>query len=68
MRVFVEYNVPVLVEVDDQQGTVVSVRIDDECVDGPVGLFTEYELSEDDERRALAIAEANVWPAWDIGV
>jgi hypothetical protein len=68
MRVFVEYRVPVLVEVDDEDGSVVSVRVDDECVEGPFGVVSDFELSDDDELRVIAVAEGDMWPAWAFGI
>jgi hypothetical protein len=68
MTVFVEYRVPILVEVDERLGAVVSVRVDDDDVEGPLGVVAEHELSAANERRALAIAEAEPWPAWEFGI
>jgi len=69
VTVFVEYRVPVLVEVDENASVIVSVRVDDESVEGPFGaVMTEWEISADEEGRAIAVAETESWPAWDLGV
>lgn len=68
MTVFVEYRVPVLVEVDENVGAILSVRVDDDEVDGPIGVVADQALSAAEERHALAIAEAEPWPAWEFGV
>lgn len=68
MTVFVEFRVPVLVEVDESLGTIVSVCVDDDEVDGPIAVVADHELSAANERRAVAIAEAEPWPAWEFGI
>jgi len=70
VRVYVEYQVPVLVEVDLDEGEVVAVCVDDERADGPTGViaFDPAGLSTASTARAIAIAETDSWPAWEFGV
>ncbi len=63
MRLFVDYTVPVLVEVDVERGTIMFVRVDDESVEGPSGVVADdIGPTTDEERLALAIAEDEAWP------
>ncbi len=68
MRVFVRFQVPVLVEVDLNSGSVVSVVVDDERATGIGEAFTvDGELGADERRRAIEVAEITGWPAWRFG-
>jgi hypothetical protein len=69
VRVYVEYQVPVLVEVDLDEGEVVAVCVEDEQVDGPRGVIVldPGGLSTASTARAIAIAEGDSWPAWEFG-
>lgn len=69
MRCYVEYRVPVLVQVDLEEDRIVSVVVDDEQVEGPVGVIAVEAagLSEPEHRAALRLPEEGSWPAWDIG-
>jgi aspartyl aminopeptidase len=70
MRVHVEYSVPVLVEVDLDDETVVAVTVDDEEVEGSttvVGL-EGGSVSARAASTALRIAEEQSWPAWEFGL
>ncbi len=69
MTVYVEYKVPVLVEVDLDAEAIVGVYVDDEQVDGPgdVIVVAPGGLSADEAARAVAIAEADSWPQWELG-
>lgn len=69
MRVYVEYQVAVLVEVDLDEDEVVGVRVDDEQVEGPIGVIAVEPggLSAATDARAMAVAERGSWPAWEFG-
>lgn len=69
MTTYVRYTVPVLVEVDLDRAVVVSVQVDDERAEGPIGVLSDNsrELSFGDAGRAADIAEAASWPAWVLG-
>ncbi len=68
MRVYVEYLVPLLVEVDLDEDAVVAVVVDDEQVEGPGGVIAvTLGLSAAEAVRATGIAEADSWPAWSFG-
>lgn len=69
MHVYVEYKVPVLVEVDLDLGAIVGVYVDDEQVEGPSGVIN---LNPDgsagtETSRAIELAESESWPAWEFG-
>lgn len=68
MPVFVRYQVPVLVEVEE--GQVVSVRVDDESIAGPDGTIdTDRPSIEAPELASeIRVAESTDWPAWQIGI
>lgn len=69
MRVYVEYQVPVLVEVDLDEEQVVAVVVDDEQVAGLSGVIAlAYGLSPAAGARAIRIAEDDPWPAWEFGL
>lgn len=70
MRCYVEYRVPALVEVDLERDEIVSVAVDDEQVEGPVGVIAvEGEgISRTEESAAVRLAEEESWPAWDLGL
>ena len=70
MRAFVEYNVPVLVEIDLDEEAVVAVRVDDEHVDGPRAVMDSdgHRLGAGETERAISIAETDSWPAWEFGL
>ena len=70
MRVYVEYRVPVLVEVDLDNESILAVRVDDEQVDRPKAATSSEgaTLSEGAASRAIAVAEENSWPAWEFGL
>ncbi len=70
MRVYVEYSVPVLVEVDLDDESVLAVRADDEQVDGPKAAISLEggTVAEGAASRAIAVAEENSWPAWEFGL
>ena len=70
MRVYVEYSVPVLVEVDLDDEAVVSVRVDDEQVEEPMAV-TPLEggtVSDRTASRAIAVSWEVSWPAWEYGL
>lgn len=70
MRAYVEFNVPVLVEIDLDEDVVVAVRVDDEHVDGPTTVVNSdgNDLSLADAQRAIDRAEAEAWRAWEFGL
>lgn len=70
MRVHVEYSVPVLVEVDLDDETVVAVTVDDEQVEGPTTVIALEggSVSARAASTALGIAEEDSWPAWEFGL
>ena len=70
MRAYVEYNVPVLVEIDLDGDAVVAVRVDDEQIDGPTTVMaSDGRVPSDAEaQRGIAVAEAESWPAWEFGL
>ncbi len=70
MTIIVEYRAPVLVEVDEASTRVVSVRVDDESIEGPIGTvdLSGSAVSPRSRRRAHAIAEDADWPAWSFGI
>ncbi len=69
MPIYVEYKVPVLVEIDLEEEAVVGVCVDDERVEGPTDLVVvdERTLSSTEVERARAVAESENWPAWEFG-
>jgi hypothetical protein len=69
MKVYVEYRVPVLVEVDLDNEEIVGVCVDDEQVHGPSDVIVVEPggLPADRSSRAVAIAEADTWPEWELG-
>ncbi|MGQ0616234.1 MAG: hypothetical protein ACT4PW_04470 [Acidimicrobiia bacterium] len=70
MRMYVEYRVPVLVEVDLDEEVIVGVYVDDEQVEGPsdvIGLDSEG-VAADEASQAIDVAESEGWPAWEFGL
>ena len=65
MRVYVEYSVPVFVEVDFSDQAVVAVRVDDEQVEGPTTVIALEggSLSARAASRALAVSGRGHWPS-----
>lgn len=69
--IHIDYAVPVTVVIDTDTGTVERVVVEDEMV----GLVVPHtgaddtgaEVPEDLLRQAADIAEANHWPAWEVG-
>ena len=70
MRAYVQYNVPVLVEIDLDEEAVVAVRVDDEHVDGQRAVMDSdgHRLGAGEAERAISIAETDSWPAWEFGL
>ena len=59
MPVYVHYKVPLIAEVDPDTAEVVSVHLDDEAIEGPLGTFAEgHRLSPRESDQALRIAES----------
>lgn len=69
MTAYVVYQVPVWVQVDLDARRVSGVNVADESVDGPFQVhdIAGGRMSEADHQRAVAIAEAEDWPAWTLG-
>jgi len=70
MHVYVEYKVPVLVEVDLDQEAIVGVYVDDEQVEGPydvIGIDPDG-LAAAEAFRAVELAESESWPAWEFSL
>lgn len=68
MATTVVFQVPVHVEVDDRERRVLSVKVDDEAVVGPLDvLAVDEEVDVDRRQRAAATAERAEWPAWELG-
>lgn len=70
MRVYVEYRVPVLVEVDLDEEAIVGVYVDDEQVEGPADVIglDPAGLAADEASQAIDVAESEGWPAWEFGL
>lgn len=68
MATTVVFLVPVHVEVDEEEGTVLSVKVDDEAVTDPVDIFAiDGDVDEVRRRRAGDVASSASWPAWELG-
>ncbi len=69
LAVFVRYQVPVFAEIAITSGRVIRVQVDDEAIGDIQGVFVvdEPPLTTDLHRRVLAIAEGELWPAWEFG-
>ncbi len=71
MAVYVQYMVPVLVEVDLDKGTVSDVYVlDEEIDDRPTEVLSveQGDVGAEDARRAVEICNAEEWPAWRFGL
>ena len=70
MHVFVEYRVPVLIEVDLEDEAIVGVYVDDEQVEGPSDVIAldSDGLVGDEASRAVELAEGESWPTWGLGL
>ena len=58
------YMVPVYVDVDTDEGVVLSVNIGDETVEHP---NEDWLDAEEGRRAAYEVAERAVWPSWEFG-
>jgi hypothetical protein len=72
VRVQVTYNVPVIVVVDTDAGTVDRVVVSNEEIAldevEPVRKHDDQsEVSDSEAQQAVDIAETDSWPAWDQG-
>ena len=70
MHVYVEYKVPVLVEVDLDREAIVGVYVDDEHAEGPsdvIGVDPDG-LAAAEVSRAIELADSESWPAWEFGL
>jgi hypothetical protein len=67
--VFVEYHVPVQVEVDSTRQVVTAVKVIDEEVSVPDGVLNREgaEVSSAEAEQARKIAEDSSWPPWTFG-
>lgn len=71
MAVYVQYMVPVLVEVDLDKGTVSDVYVlDEEIDDRPTEVLSvdQGDVAAGDARRAVEICNSEEWPAWRFGL
>ncbi len=70
MAITLVFNVPVHVEVDEVDGAVLSVKVDDERAEGPVEVLggAEGEDAAQLLARVAAIADETSWPAWELGL
>ena len=71
MAVYVQYMVPVLVEVDLDKGAVSGVYVlDEEIDDRPTEVLSveQGEVGADDAIRAVELCENEEWPAWRFGL
>lgn len=66
----VEYHVPVICEVDIEDGTVIRVVEDVERIEqtGRISAVDEGYIDADETVRAFKIAQDTDWPAWDRGI
>lgn len=68
MSIHVHYKVPLIAEVEVETGEVLSVHLDDEHVEGPLGATADgHELSATEREAALRVAELALWPGWQAG-
>lgn len=68
MSFYVHYKVPLVAEVEVETGEVLSVHLDDEAVEGPLGATADgRELSESEREQAVRVAESAQWPGWQAG-
>lgn len=70
MHVYVEYKVPVLVEIDLDEEAIVGVYVDDEQVEGPSDVIgvDPHGLAGAEASRAVELVESESWPAWEFGL
>lgn len=71
MSVYVQYMVPVLVEVDLDRGAVSDVYVlDEEIDDRPTEVLSveQGDVRAEDARRAVELCETEEWPAWRFGL
>jgi hypothetical protein len=71
VAVYVQYMVPVLVEVDLDKGTVSDVYVlDEEIDDRPTEVLSvdQGDVASADALRAVEICETEEWPAWRFGL
>lgn len=71
MSVYVQYMVPVLVEVDLDKGAVSDVYVlDEEIDDRPTEVLSieQGHVRAEDARRAVELCETEEWPAWRFGL
>lgn len=68
VAITVVFSVPVHVEVDERVGTVLSAKVDDEAVVGPVDVIVLDERPDLERiERAMSIADDAPWPGWMFG-
>lgn len=68
MSIYVHYKVPLVAEVEVETGEVISVHLDDEHVEGPLGATADgSKLSTSERTQAIRIAESARWPGWQAG-
>lgn len=69
MTLFVTYRVPILVEVELSTREVLSVRVIDEAIEGPLEVRDDADEPTAQSVRAGAIdvAQEVSWPGWTFG-
>ncbi len=68
MTVYVHYKVPLVAQVEVETGEVLSGRLDEEAIEGPLTVTADDgDLPSSDCRRAQQIAESAIWSRWDAG-
>lgn len=68
MSIYVHYKVPLLAEVEVETGEVISVHLDDEHIEGPLGATADgHELSAAERKQAFRVAESTQWLGWQAG-
>jgi hypothetical protein len=69
MTTYVHYRVPVIAEVEISTGEVVAVHLADEEIEGPLSVTDAagQPARPKKRRRAVEIAEAELWPGWSTG-
>jgi hypothetical protein len=69
MTTYVHYRVPVIAEVEISTGEVVAVHLADEEIEGPLSVTDPagQPAKPKKRRRAVEIAEAELWPGWSTG-
>jgi hypothetical protein len=70
MPITLVFNVPVHVEINEDDRSVLSVKVNDEHADGPVSILDGPDEADAAEAlaRCATIADEASWPAWVLGL